>query len=91
MTDVKNLTLKQCVEGFLELALLEPDKPPKTQRAQRDNRMQVIGFNRAQEALRHILMTNGNSDQVRKLSEIRNPNQERPIDGPGGIKMWVAG
>lgn len=90
MTDVKNLTLAQCVEGFLTLALLEPDEPPKTQRAQRDNRMQVIGFNRAQETLRRIIAVHGNSDEVRKLAEVRNEDQEQPIDGPGDLKLWVA-
>jgi hypothetical protein len=85
-----SLTLDEAVRAFLQLTMLEPEKPPKTQRAQRENRMLIIGFNRAQETLRSILEQHGADDATKVLAEVREEGQQRPMDGPGGIKMWVA-
>ncbi|HTE60416.1 MAG TPA: hypothetical protein VK631_08685 [Solirubrobacteraceae bacterium] len=91
MSDPKPMPLDECVKAFLELAMLPPDKAPKTQRAQRDNTMLILGFNRAQETLRSILERHGQSKQTQALAEVRSDDQQRPLEGPGGIKMWVAG
>jgi hypothetical protein len=88
---VNQLSLEEIIEEFLKLALIEPEKTPKRLRDQRDNTMIIIGFNRAQETLRSILSTHGNTDEVKKLAEIRDEHQQKPMEGPGGIKMWVAG
>lgn len=84
------LTLEDAVRAFLSLAMLPPEKEPKTQRAQRDNTFLILGFNRAQETLRGILEHHGNDDDVKALAEVREEGQQRPMDGPGGLKMWVA-
>lgn len=89
VTDINDMTLEECIKGFLELTMLEPEKPPKTQRAQRENRMLILGFNRAQEALRTILKTHGVDETARALGKVRRPGQEQPMEGPGGMKMWI--
>lgn len=83
------LTLTEIVEAFLGLALLPPDKEPRTQRDARDNQMLIIGFNRAQENLRTILSTHGRTKRERELADVRNEQQQQPMD-MGGIKVWVA-
>jgi hypothetical protein len=85
------LTLEECVRGFLELALVEPETPPKTQRARHENTMMIIGFNRAQETLRTILAEQGAAEDIKKISEVRAHGQRQPMAGPGGAKIWVAG
>jgi hypothetical protein len=89
MTEPTTLPLDEIVRQFLTCALIEPEKPPKTQRAQRENRMLVLGFNRAQENLRTILANLGDTDEVRALADVRTEQQERPLD-IGGQKVWVA-
>lgn len=83
------LTLEQVVTEFLELAILEPDKPPKQQYRQRENRAQVVGYCQAQEHLRKILEIHGATVEVRALAAVRNDKQQRPMVGPGGMSMWV--
>lgn len=90
MSDPTPMPLDGCVTAFLELAMLPPEKAPKTQRAQRENAMMIVGFNRAQETLRSILAAHGQSKQTKALAEVRNEKQQQPMVGPGGIKMWVA-
>ncbi len=86
-----NLALAEIVTAYLGLAMVHPEKAPKTQRAQRDNDMLVLGYNQAQEALRTILANHGVDDATQALADVRNEKQQRPVAGPGGIKMWVAG
>jgi hypothetical protein len=83
------LNLEQIVREFLAIAMVHPEKPPKTQRAQRDNQMLVVGFNQAQEALRTLIAAHGYSKATKAIAEVRNDQQERPID-VGGLKAWVA-
>lgn len=85
------MSLEKCVQAYLELAMLPPEKPPKTQRAQRENEAIIIGFNRAQETLRKILATHGQSKATKALAETRAEGQRQPMKGPGGISMWVMG
>lgn len=77
-------TLGEVVEAFLSVALVEPEKPPKTQRAQRENRSQVIGFNEAQETLRAILAEHGYDT----LAAVRSDRQTCPLE-VDGIKVWL--
>jgi uncharacterized protein with von Willebrand factor type A (vWA) domain len=86
----QNLSLEDAVTAFLQLASLPPEKPPKTQRAQRDNSMMILGFNQAQEALRTILGAHGANDDVRALAEVRSDGQQKPMV-VGDRKVWVAG
>lgn len=89
MSDPQPLSLEEAVKAFLELALLHPEKPPKTQRAQRDNSMTILGFNRDQETLRSILEAHGDTPEVRALAEVRTDGQVKPFQ-VGDRKMWVA-
>ena len=84
------MTLEESVEVFLRLVMQHPEKPPKTQRAERENTMLILGFTRAQETLRSILEHHGADEATRALAEVREDGQQRPMEGPGGIKMWVA-
>jgi hypothetical protein len=84
------MALHAIIRAFLEIALVHPAKAPKTQRAERDNTMMIIGFNRAQEDLRSLLAAHGVNEAARSLAEVRSENQQRPID-VGGHKTWVAG
>ncbi len=90
-TDRQVLTLEDIVRSFLGLAMLHPEKAPKTQRADRDNSMTILGYNQAQEQLRTILSHHGETEEIRALAETRADGQQRPMEGPGGIKMWIAG
>lgn len=90
MTDEAKKTMGECVESFLSLALTHPEKPPKTQRAERENQMQIIGFNRAQEALRDILRECGKTPRCRELAEVRHEDQIKPMMAGGGLRLWVA-
>lgn len=88
MSEFDVLSLEDCVREYLSLAILPPEKAPRTQRAQRDNEMLILGFNRAQETLRSILASHAHD--AKALAETRHPDQRRPMEGPGGIKLWVA-
>lgn len=83
------MKLDEIVREYLELAMVPPDKPPKLVRDQRQLRATILGFNRAQEILRTILETHGIDEPTRALAEVRNEKQQRPIDGPGGQKIWL--
>lgn len=83
------LNLEQIVREFLQVSMLPPEKPPKTQRAQRDNQMLIIGFNQAQEALRTLIAAHGYSKATKAIAEVRSESQQRPLD-VGGLKAWVA-
>jgi hypothetical protein len=78
-------SLTKAVEIYLELAALHPEKEPKTQHAQRDNQMIIIGFNQSQEALRNILDQTGH----KKLAETRGEGQQQPMK-MGNSRLWVA-
>lgn len=87
------LSLEECVRAFLELAMVPPEKPPKTQRAQRENQAIILGFNRAQETLRNILELNGKPSAA-KLADVRSEKQQRPHrmgDGPDSANLWMMG
>lgn len=84
-----SLTLTQAVQAFLELAMTHPETPPRTQRQERDNTMTIIGFNQAQEQLRHILKVHGRTKAIRDLAGVRNDQQQRPME-VGDSKLWVA-
>lgn len=83
------LSLEECVRAYLSLVMKPPEKEPKRVRDQRDNRMLIIGFNRAQEALRTILEHHGATDEIAALADVRKDGQERSIE-IGGTKAWVA-
>jgi len=83
------LNLEQIVREFLSIAMVHPEEQPKTQRAQRDNQMLVVGFNQAQEALRTLIAAHGYSKATKAIAEVRNDRQERPIN-VGDLKTWVA-
>lgn len=83
------LNLEQIVREFLQVAMLPPEKQPKTQRAQRDNQMLIIGFNQAQEALRTLIAAHGYSKATKAVAEVRSDAQQRPLE-VGGLKAWVA-
>ena len=87
--DGRNMTLAEVVDAFLDLAMVPPEKPPKTQRDQRENRLMIQSFNHAQETLRTILEHHGIDEATRALAEVRNDKQQRPID-VGGTKVWLA-
>ena len=84
-----NLNLEECVRAFLDLAVVHPEKPPKTQRAERENQMLILGYNQAQEQLRTILAHPGKTTTVRAVAEVRNDEQQRPMT-VGNRKLWVA-
>jgi len=88
--ETKTATLEEIVEWFLGLALVPPKKPPKTQRDRAANGNMIIGFNRAQETLRHALTSYGDTNETKALGDVRNEQQQRPMEGPGGMKVWVA-
>lgn len=81
------LSLEECVTAFLELAMLPPDRTPRTQRAQRENDMIIHGFTRAQEMLRNILELDGKPSAA-KLKDVRNPDQRRPTR-IGDMNVWL--
>jgi hypothetical protein len=83
------LNLEQIVREFLAIAMVHPEKPPKTQRAQRDNQMLIIGFNQAQEALRTLIAAHGYSKATKAIADVRSYDQQRPLE-VGGLKAWVA-
>lgn len=83
------LSLEDCVRNFLDIALVHPEKPPKTQRAARENEMLIVGYNRAQENLRTILEQHGRDKRVRAIAEVRNENQRKPVR-MGGVDLWLA-
>lgn len=84
---------EEAIEAFLGIAMVHPEKEPKTQRAQRENEATIIGFNRAQETLRDILgQVEGRTKQAeraQKLADVRSENQRKPMEGPGGMRIWV--
>lgn len=84
------LSVDEAVRAFLQIAMLHPEKAPKTQRAERDNSMMIVGFNQAQEALRSILKAHGETVSVQDLGEVRADGQQRPLE-VGGLKAWVVG
>lgn len=87
------LSLEECVRAFLGLAMLPPEKEPRTQRAQRENQAMIVGFNRAQEMLRNILELNGRPSAAR-LADVRAEGQQRPVkmgSGPGAANLWMMG
>lgn len=79
------MTLEEAVEAFLGIAMLEPEKEPKTQRAQRENRARVIGYAQAQNHLRQILKQAGKE----RLSEVRHKDSPRPMKA-GDMNIWIA-
>lgn len=83
------MVLSEIVRAFLSISLMEPEKPPKTQRAQRENRAMVIGYNRAQEDLRTLLSVYGAADDDVALASVRDDKQVKPMKGPGGTNLWV--
>lgn len=84
----KKLTANEAIRAFLQLALLPPEKLPKQQYRQRENQAQIIGFNRAQEALRQILKEHGAGEDLKALAEVRADGQQVPIQ-VGDLKAWV--
>lgn len=76
--------LREAVEYFLGIALVEPAKPPRTIKAQRENRNMVIGYSRAQYDLRKLLVQVGEHE----LAKIENPDSVKP-DKIGDTYMWV--
>lgn len=76
------------MRGFLELALVHPDEPPKQQYRQRENQAQIIGFNMAQEALRTVLREQGAAEDIKALAEVRSEKQQQPIK-VGDTTTWV--
>lgn len=87
-TPPQQLSLAAIVEGFLSLAMVAPEKPPRTQRDQQANRAMIVGFNRAQETLRQILADHGRAPSTKALAEVRADGQERPMR-LGDHNVWV--
>jgi hypothetical protein len=85
----KRLTTDEVVRAYLDIALVPPEKAPRTQRDARDNDMLILGFNRAQETLRTLLATYGADDATRALADVRNDKQRRPMK-VGDTNVWVA-
>jgi hypothetical protein len=85
----KRIGLEQCVRGFLSLTITPAEKTPKRLRDQRDDEMQMLGFNHAQEMLRGILELNG-TPTASALAEVRADGQLRP-ERVGNINFWVTG
>lgn len=85
-TKAKTLSLQDAVKCFLEIVIKEPYKQPKTQREERENRREIIGYNKAQETFRQILEQSRKKD----LSEVRKKGQEKPmIFGDGKTRLWI--
>lgn len=78
-------SLTTAVTAFLELSMQHPEKEPRTQRAQRDNTMIILGFNKAQEALRQVLEQTGH----KQLAEVRAEGQQQPTK-MGDTNLWIA-
>lgn len=78
--------LSECIATFLELSFEEPEKPFRTMRDARDGAMQVVGFTRAQEALRSILSQG--QQAPRRLADVRTDAQLKPME-MGKTKLWI--
>lgn len=85
----RKMVLGELVRVFLTSAFVEPSEPPRQQYRQRENRAQVIGFHQAQEHLRHLLKHYGAGEDTVALAEVRDDKQLRPMQGPGGMTVWV--
>lgn len=85
-----NMTLEECVKSFLRLVMQHPEKPPRRVRDQQANEHMIVGFNRAQETLRHILEVHGAASDIKALANVREEGQQRP-ERIGDRNVWVVG
>ena len=88
MADQK-ISGQKCIAAFLGIVVSHPEKPPRTKRAERDNKMMILGFNQAQEALRTILREYGRTESVAALADTRAKGQIKPTQ-MGDTNIWIA-
>lgn len=85
----KKPTVNQAIGVFLGMGFDDPEKPYRTQREMREEAHRVVGYNQAQEQLRHLLaQCTGKGPELAEAE--RHPNALTPMDGPGNMKLWTA-